>query len=388
MLSDNKVIISENETFISFEVVALNYFFAERQKYRYRLNGLHEDWIELDNHRTISFSSLKAGNYILNVQASDKDGRWLDNELNVDVVVESYFWTSGAAFGIYILLTSLVLFLSIYFWYLHIRKKHNVLQTKLDKSKVMQGQLDEQVSWLNANIEKNEQKNQTLETKLNELEIKLASYKKRDPITQFFSRKYFEELIINEERWCSRQNQDIPRGLLIGIHVVNYKQQFNSYYPANIEAAVCQLSEALSSYFSGDDLFCRWEDDQIYLLESGEIDRVAQRIVNLYKILSNRSYDMGNGKLLNLEFNIAMIPVPLVEKSSNRDTRIQGCYLMEDLLEYLAQAGQSGCFQFKCRSDIHISTLKQHLSDGVELLLEQQLFSLKEFETHVVEEED
>lgn len=71
---------------VSFEFASLSY--GAGHLYRYRMEGLDEDWITLDGGKhSAVYSNLPAGRYLLRVQATDDYGRWCDKEASLAVRV-------------------------------------------------------------------------------------------------------------------------------------------------------------------------------------------------------------------------------------------------------------------------------------------------------------
>lgn len=105
-----EITLGPSNNFFSIEFAALNYFHAEKSKYRYLMQGLHDDWITTDaGHRMATFTNLDAGNYILKVQASNSVGQWTGETAMLNITVLPPFWKSTTAFWLYC-----VLFISVF----------------------------------------------------------------------------------------------------------------------------------------------------------------------------------------------------------------------------------------------------------------------------------
>ncbi|MCG8372830.1 MAG: hypothetical protein MI700_04825, partial [Balneolales bacterium] len=78
----------------TFEIhfTALNYTNPEENQYRYRLEGLDEDWVEAGNLRFARYTQLSPGRYTFNVQASNNDGIWNTEGTALSVYVVPEFW--------------------------------------------------------------------------------------------------------------------------------------------------------------------------------------------------------------------------------------------------------------------------------------------------------
>ncbi|WP_337841565.1 ATP-binding protein [Rheinheimera sp.] len=91
-------------------------------RYQYRLEPANPQWFDL-NISTLRFSQLATGQYQLNVRAIGADGRWSD-PLQLHFSVKPKFWRSPAAYGLYLLLATLL------FW-LHFRQRWQIQQARL-----------------------------------------------------------------------------------------------------------------------------------------------------------------------------------------------------------------------------------------------------------------
>ena len=59
----------------------------DQGRYRFRLEGLDEDWTE-GSHTTVSYRNLPAGNYRFRVEAADTNGTWNGNHHSLMITVE------------------------------------------------------------------------------------------------------------------------------------------------------------------------------------------------------------------------------------------------------------------------------------------------------------
>jgi signal transduction histidine kinase len=64
-----------DENDVRFTFLSFNYRTGTGTKYRYRLLGLTDNWVETDS-RTVDFWALPAGNYVFEVSALNEDGLW------------------------------------------------------------------------------------------------------------------------------------------------------------------------------------------------------------------------------------------------------------------------------------------------------------------------
>jgi signal transduction histidine kinase/ligand-binding sensor domain-containing protein len=87
-----EISLSYNDKVFSLSFSALSYYLSHKNKYKYRLLGLNDQWINLNTKREISFNGLPSGIYTLEVQASNNDGIWTDKPLILKINVSYPFW--------------------------------------------------------------------------------------------------------------------------------------------------------------------------------------------------------------------------------------------------------------------------------------------------------
>lgn len=81
-----------NTPYLEIEYTALNYQDAGKLRFRYRLLGLEESWIEVGNRRSALFTKLPPGEYVFNVSASVDGSVWNEIGASVTIVVVPPFW--------------------------------------------------------------------------------------------------------------------------------------------------------------------------------------------------------------------------------------------------------------------------------------------------------
>lgn len=73
----DSITLSHNQNIFSLEFAALSFFNAQASRYRYRLNGLDENWHEVgSDQRIANYTTLPAGVYIFEVQGASSGGPW------------------------------------------------------------------------------------------------------------------------------------------------------------------------------------------------------------------------------------------------------------------------------------------------------------------------
>ena len=94
---------------------ALSYADPQRNRYRFRLSGFDPDWVDTGTRDTREFSSLRAGDYRLQVSAASGDGAWSAASAPVLLHIGAPPWATPWAWAAYALAALLLL---AYAWWL------------------------------------------------------------------------------------------------------------------------------------------------------------------------------------------------------------------------------------------------------------------------------
>lgn len=149
-LYDDRVILSEaapymeeielsyNQNFLTFEFSAVNYQNPLQTCYRYRLEGIDQDWREIytggqhtdaDGILRASYTNLPPGKYVLKVTASANGQQWDDAVTELKITIHAPWWKSITAYILYVLFFVIIVSLGIWI-YIHITRKRMELHHK------------------------------------------------------------------------------------------------------------------------------------------------------------------------------------------------------------------------------------------------------------------
>lgn len=129
----------------------LSFIRPEQQRYRYRLTGIDDDWVEAGSRRAAYYSHLPPGDYAFTVIGANSDGVWNEMGQSVRVIVVAPVWRRWW----FITLAILSVFGLAAFAY-----KHRV--SRLEKEKAMQESFSRQL------IESQESERQRIASELHD----------------------------------------------------------------------------------------------------------------------------------------------------------------------------------------------------------------------------
>lgn len=87
------IILQPDENHIAFSFSCLDYNSPQNNRYKYRLNGLDEEWMETDaKSRWINYSNLDPGYYMLQLRGSNNNDIWNNNGKSLYIYVKPHFY--------------------------------------------------------------------------------------------------------------------------------------------------------------------------------------------------------------------------------------------------------------------------------------------------------
>jgi ligand-binding sensor domain-containing protein/serine phosphatase RsbU (regulator of sigma subunit) len=87
-----EISLKHDQNVISFEFSALDFTLPEKNLYSYKLEGFDKEWIKPGMNRFVTYTNLDPGVYTFKVRASNNDGVWNENGLEIKLTIVPPFW--------------------------------------------------------------------------------------------------------------------------------------------------------------------------------------------------------------------------------------------------------------------------------------------------------
>jgi signal transduction histidine kinase/DNA-binding response OmpR family regulator/ligand-binding sensor domain-containing protein len=91
----------------TLEFSSLDFRAPDQIKYRYQLEGIDENWLEIGKRRSVTYSHLPAGSYTFKVQGSNSLGIWNDKVKELTIKILPPWYASWYAYMLYAILLGL-----------------------------------------------------------------------------------------------------------------------------------------------------------------------------------------------------------------------------------------------------------------------------------------
>jgi ligand-binding sensor domain-containing protein len=92
ILLTDEITLAYDQNIFSFEFTALNYRQPEKNKYKYKLEGFDDDWVDAETERKKEYTNISPGEYAFHVIASNNDGVWNEEGAAVRIAVIAPVW--------------------------------------------------------------------------------------------------------------------------------------------------------------------------------------------------------------------------------------------------------------------------------------------------------
>ncbi len=271
-----------NDQLISFDYVGLNYSEPESTRYKYRLLGFDEQWIDAGKLRRATYTNLPSGNYQLQVIAGNNDNMWSEPSINLAITVKAAPWNSWWAYLLYALLVALAL-LS----YSRILNRKLVIEQK-------------QKHFLKQQIEEKTQKYLEKNVELEQANKQLENAATTDKLTGVKSRRYLDIYIEQASQLMAQIHQNIlpvQRSVLPRLYLLMVK--INNPSQVN-DSQLINLTDLLQYTRNQDDLVIRWSEDTFAIIGYEKEDnarelaqRLTARIKNVFVNTDEVNNDMS-----------------------------------------------------------------------------------------------
>lgn len=86
------IIVPQGQYEVAAYFSALSFTAPEKVRFAYRIEGLHESWIDIGNRRSLFFFPPPPGTYRLDLKAANNDGIWNETGASLAFHVQPFYW--------------------------------------------------------------------------------------------------------------------------------------------------------------------------------------------------------------------------------------------------------------------------------------------------------
>jgi len=228
--------LTSSERSFTLDVAALDYTAASRQRYRYKLEGLDPDWtLAGASQRSITYSRLPPGDYVLRVNATMRDGRWSARSLQLPVTVIPAFYQT-----LWFRALAALAFLAVIYAAYRLRVR----------------QLRAREQQLEATVAERTSELAAAYTRIEEASL-------TDPLTGLRNRRYLEQTINADLELAARGEGDL---VVLLIDLDHFKSVNDTHGHAAGDAVLAELARLLRQTVRASDVIVRWGGEEFLIV--------------------------------------------------------------------------------------------------------------------------
>ncbi|HEY9197107.1 MAG TPA: two-component regulator propeller domain-containing protein, partial [Mucilaginibacter sp.] len=105
-----QITLKPDQAVFSIQYVALNYAFAKKSGFAYKLDGLEKNWNYVKNQESVTYRYLPPGDYTFKVKACNQDGIWFEDCATLKIKILTPWYKAWWAFLTYSLIAVLLIY--------------------------------------------------------------------------------------------------------------------------------------------------------------------------------------------------------------------------------------------------------------------------------------
>lgn len=241
------ITLKPDQNYFTIDFAALSFTQSMDNVYTYKLVGFNDDWIKCGTQKSVSFSNLDGGTYTFWVKASNNDGIWNEQGIQLEIVIIPPLWQRTWFKSLIIFLLCVVPFL-IYFYRLSSIQKQkekleNQVEVRTEEIQLQNVQIEglvEELKYKNSELEDIvKQRTETLERSNLELTRSnkdlqqfayIASHDLQEPLrrigsfTQLLQRRYKDKIDTEGQMYINQSINGVKRMSALIKSLLNYSQ--------------------------------------------------------------------------------------------------------------------------------------------------------------------
>jgi diguanylate cyclase (GGDEF)-like protein len=287
--------LKPHERSFTLKFASLDLSLPSRNRHRYRLEGVHTQWVETDvADRAATFGGLAPGRYALQLQGSDRNGRWSPQTLEVEIEVLPAWWQTwwAALLGALLLVAAAL----------------GLMQLRTRALLSRQQQLELRV--------------QQRTEELLQAQAALEAAAVTDPLTGLRNRRFVVErldgdqhLLLRRIEEARRRGQAAPQDADLCFFLLDldhFKQVNDQFGHAAGDSVLQQMRARLEQVFREADYLVRWGGEEFLVVaRGGSRQGAAELAERARRVVGEQAFELPGGRLIERSCSIGFACWPL-----------------------------------------------------------------------------
>lgn len=309
---------------VTFDFTALDFASPRENRYRYRLDGFDEGWVNAGTRRSATYTRLAGGSYTFRVQASNADGRWSGTDFALKLDVEAPPWRRGWAYASYAAVLSLALYAM---WTAWRRKRAREERYRIELETKVRDRTRE-IAERNAELE--------------DANRRLQEASLTDPLTGLANRRALMQSLPGLAASChvERRVPPAPPQIILMIVDLDCFKPINDRHGHEAgDDVLKQVALILRDCVRVSDLTVRWGGDEFVVVYSAaDLDDGAALAERIRARIAKHHFRLSNGATARTSCSIGFVCYPFVRGAPHLLSHEQALNIADTaLLEAKAQ---------------------------------------------------
>lgn len=134
---ENKLILDPNDRYIEIDFSALNYNYPYKIAYKYKLEGVDNDWVHTTADRPYAlYNELQKGKYTFLLSSTDEDHIWSSEVTKFTIIRKPAFYESNWAYLLYMILFFILVYYVIFIIRRRIRTRNELVFAEIERENI------------------------------------------------------------------------------------------------------------------------------------------------------------------------------------------------------------------------------------------------------------
>ena len=138
---NSKIVLNHKQSMVFIEVATNNYLQKDQPNFQFKLENFNENWVYFDIKKPIRFMNLSPGKYNLRVRNNILGKPDQKDEISIEIIVKSPWYSTWLAYVVYLILGGLIIFWLVRFYRSRLLLQNSLL---LERQKAEQKELANQ----------------------------------------------------------------------------------------------------------------------------------------------------------------------------------------------------------------------------------------------------
>lgn len=127
------LVLTPEQSFFTIGFATLNLYSSSKTQYAYKLEGLHDNWINTGSETKAAFTQLNPGNYVFKLRYTDVEGTWHEATRKLHIVILPPWWKTWWFRSLMVIGAVSLVFAFFYLRLSSIKKQNRLLEAEVTR---------------------------------------------------------------------------------------------------------------------------------------------------------------------------------------------------------------------------------------------------------------